>query len=310
VDRDRARSWGTLSDVTDPFRCSAASAADGEAIAGTAPADRTWLFVEHRGPWGRKALTDSRLPSDVTRLLGSLDRVRVQLMRRPPGAPRADGVRVFTALAGPRGAQLETTHLDRIEEMGDLDLAALEQGRSAGLTPHDAPLWLVCTNGRRDVCCAERGRPVVERLARLRPEETWETTHLGGHRFAATVLALPWGVALGRLDPASAARAVDELSAGRWPHGLARGRVGVPAAAQVAEQRLREDLRLDGIDDVEVGTVTTADGRSDVRLRGPTSTWQAHVPGGPGPQRRQSCADEHTKPTEVFGPVELVPTEV
>ena len=87
-------------------------------------------------------------------------------------------------------------------------------GRSPGLTPHTAPVLAVCTHGRHDTCCAERGRPVAAGLAEAYPEETWEASHIGGDRFAANLLVLPFGLYFGRLDPASARGVARLLAAG------------------------------------------------------------------------------------------------
>ena len=57
----------------------------------------------------------------------------------------------------------------------------------------DARLYLVCTNGNRDKCCAKFGQPVYEQVARDVGESAWQTTHIGGHRFAATIMLLPTG---------------------------------------------------------------------------------------------------------------------
>jgi hypothetical protein len=51
-------------------------------------------------------------------------------------------------------------------------------------------MLLVCTNGRRDVCCALWGQRFYAAAAALLPN-VWQTTHLGGHRFAATAVSLP-----------------------------------------------------------------------------------------------------------------------
>ena len=72
------------------------------------------------------------------------------------------------------------------------------------------PLFLVCVHGRREVCCAVRGRPVAQALAARWPGQTWECSHLGGDRFAPNVLVVPDGTTYGRL--ASARRS------GWWTH--------------------------------------------------------------------------------------------
>jgi hypothetical protein len=136
------------------------------------------------------------------------------------------------------------------------------------MAAYDAPLWLVCTNGKRDRCCAELGRPIAAALSEEWPEGTWETTHLGGHRFSGTLLALPSGITLGRLDTANAVAACRAVERGELPAGLVRGRAGRPGAEQVRELHVR-----DGGDP------------------------QAEIVAVEGPGRRQSCGDDKVKGT-------------
>ncbi|WP_209020630.1 sucrase ferredoxin [Nocardioides sp. 1609] len=160
----------------------------------------------------------------------------------------------------------------------------------------DEPLLLVCTHGRRDVCCAERGRPVAAALAARWPVATWETTHLGGHRFAATLVAFPSGVVLGRLDPGTAVLAVEELLAGRMPLDHARGRAGWPARAQYADLTLRRRHGWTGLGDVRL-VATEGD---EVTLATPSGEVTVAVDERPGEPRRQSCANLKTKAAPVL----------
>jgi hypothetical protein len=281
--------------VTDAFRCSVASLADEEPMVGTAPVESSWLFVEYPGSWARAAVAESRMPDHVRAFLAGLDGIRVQLIRRH-GRPPDAGVRVFTAIAGQAGCAVETAVLPGLDALLGLEVGALTAGDSPGLSPYNRPLWLVCTNGRRDLCCAERGRPLADVLAGRWPEATWETTHLGGHRFAGTLLALPSGLALGRLDPGSAVAACEGIEAGEWPAGWARGRCGVSPAAQVAEHHLRTTSGLTRIDDV----TAVRPGADGVVLTVASDRWRVEVGSRPGRLRRQSCADDRLKPTEVF----------
>ncbi len=268
--------------VPDDFRCSAASRLDGEPLAGTAPTDRAFLLVEHAGSWGRDA--PAVLADHVDIPYG----VRAQLIRRHRDRPAAS-LTVFTAWREGPAFRVERTVVPDLAALAGLDLAALAEGRSPALTPHPQPLWLVCTNGRRDVCCAELGRPVTAALAERWPEQTWETTHLGGHRFAATLLALPSGLSLGRLDPESAVAGCAAIASGTVPPDRVRGRAGQPGAAQVAELH----LRAGGVEPGALVATTVAGPRTEVAFE----HGAALVETTPGPERRQSCVDLRTKPT-------------
>lgn len=245
------------------FRCSSASADDGESMAGTAPTAEALLLVESPGPWGHQALADNRLPQRVRDHLAALTDVTVHLVRRPRG-DFGTGTHVFLARRDGVGFSVGSALLPGPDALLDLDL-------DAGLEPHHEPMWLVCTNGKRDRCCAEVGRPIADALADRWPDGTWEVTHLGGHRFSGTLLSLPSGLTLGRLDPATALEACTAIEGGVVPVELCRGRAGRSGAEQVLELH----VLAGGSPDVEV---------------------VAH----PGPSRRQSCGDLKQKATVLY----------
>jgi hypothetical protein len=212
-------------------------------MAGTASTVRSFLLLEHPGPWGVSALRDARLPDGIGPELqarAATTRTKVVLIRRPSGASKAaDGVRAFLGWTHHATPWLETTVLDDLHGVHDLDLEALAAGRSPGLTAHTDPVLAVCTHGRHDTCCAERGRPVAAGLAEAFPQETWEASHIGGDRFAANLLVLPFGLYFGRLDPASARGVARLLAAGELDLDHLRGRAGLASPLQAAEAALR-----------------------------------------------------------------------
>ncbi len=277
-----------MSPSTDGFRCSAVSREDGEPLAGTAPTEARWLFVEYAGPWGRRAVAESRLPEEVRTHLAALDGVRVQLIRRHGRAERGAGFRVFAADLTDR-PQVRSTVLEDWHELIDLE--------PDGLPAYDGPLWLVCTNGSRDVCCAERGRPVADVVSRRWPEATWETTHLGGHRFAATLLALPSGLVLGGVGADTVLAACEEVETGGVPEALVRGHAGRPGVVQYAEAHARAAL---GRRDVRAVSSTQDGAVTSVVVVVGDQRWSVEVESGPGPPRRASCADLDPKPTTAF----------
>jgi hypothetical protein len=228
-------------------RCSTRSLEGEEPLAGTASTFRRWLLVEHPGPWGRQGLSDARVPRDVgpkLRRLGSTTGARVLLIRRPDRRV-GDTTACFavdTAGAEPWVGRID---LDRIDDALELDPSVREMFPVAS-----GPLAVVCTHGRRDPCCAERGRPLTSAIAAVFPDATWESTHIGGDRFAGNLLLFPHGLSFGRVEPSQGPGIVRAYLGGRIaPEGF-RGRSSEPMPVQAAAVSLRLALKMDGIDDI------------------------------------------------------------
>jgi hypothetical protein len=144
------------------------------------------LLIEHNGPWPHDALGEAPMPEETREFLLNQES-KVLLIRRPDR--QQQGVQGFYAT--PEG--IRSARFQDLSEIAESDPRAWPEVQT--------DLYMVCTQGKRDACCAQFGRPVVEALAKLRPEETWEVSHLGGHRFAANVVALPSGDVFGRVTP-------------------------------------------------------------------------------------------------------------
>jgi hypothetical protein len=235
------------------YRCSSESLTREEALAGTASTVRSWLLLEHAGPWGVDAFPDARLPDGFAAELSARCRavgVRPVLIRRV-GATSSGGA-CFAVRSGPEPPWIERTTLDAIGDALELDLDRLGRGERLGLETHDAALFLVCTHGRHDPCCAERGRPLARALAEAFPQETWECSHIGGDRFAGNVVAFPHGLYFGRVDRGSGAHVAARYKEGMIDLEHHRGRSCQPMPVQAAEHALRVGHGLDGVDDVEL----------------------------------------------------------
>ncbi|MGF1661202.1 MAG: sucrase ferredoxin [Kineosporiaceae bacterium] len=242
------------------FRCSDAARARGDDPAGTAVPAVRLLLVELPGPWPRDPRT--RLdPAVVGPLEATANAAgtRLLLVRRPGRHP-ADRVRPHRwALADTRPG-IEAVHWGVWRT--DRDLAAVDP--RAAVLPREAratgpqEVALVCTHGSRDVCCAVRGRPVAAALAGLADLDVWESTHLGGCRFAGNAVLLPTGDTFGGLDPASAAAVVVRWRAGRLDARHYRGRLGRPPVAQVVSALAARALGDDRRDAVSVRSVSPA----------------------------------------------------
>jgi len=91
----------------------------------------------------------------------------------------------------------------------------------------------------------------VRALRAVRPHETWEIGHIGGHRFAATFMAFPWGLAFGRVPAARGPEIVAALERGEIALEHLRGRVGDPRL-QAADVLVRRRLDLRAVDALAV----------------------------------------------------------
>jgi len=172
--------------------------------------------------------------------------------------------------------------VERCRVAGDAEVLELARAWAAadpqappGLgQPVVEPLFLVCTHGRKDACCAELGRPLATALTAAAPEATWETSHTGGDRFAANLLVWPAGFAYGQVPAAAARDLVAGAREGRVAPDLLRGRIGATEWANVAETHVRRRDRLLGEREVVVEAVRqSADDESAVvQLRTPAGS--------------------------------------
>jgi hypothetical protein len=275
--------------------CSATSRALGEPLFATASRVRAWVLIEQPGPWGREPLVDSRLDPAVARALrerSHATRVRVVLIRRPGrGAPGPR--RAFLAHTGRRARWLEELPVEDPAELLRLDWARLDLGTPPGYgTQVPGPVYLACTNGRHDQCCATAGRPLAEALAGAIGERAWECSHIGGDRFAGNLVCLPEGVYYGRLGPAEAPRVVALHERGRLDLDHYRGRCCYRPVVQAAEHFLRRGRDLTELDAVVAESRKTGpDGVVAVRFATATGDhWLVRLEVSPAdPERLLTC---------------------
>lgn len=229
----------------DPSRCSVQALLRGDSPTATAPPARRWLLIEQPGPWGRDALLESRFDPHVASRLARRAResgVRIQMVRRP-GERLADSGRQW-ALADTAPGRETVWWSTRT---ADAELLDVPWDGSVGIAS-SAPTYLVCTHGAHDVCCAVRGRPLARSLP-ADPADVWETSHLGGDRFAANVLVLPYGHVYGQV-PGDGEELVYAAEQGQVVLPWLRGRAGLAASAQAAQQHARTELGLLGVSDL------------------------------------------------------------
>jgi hypothetical protein len=241
--------------------CSDRSRERGDPIAATAGRGERWFLVEIDGAWGPHAFLESGLDPAVARAL--VQRVEAAGMRLL--AIRRTGRRADERRRDPGSswAVVDTRPGREAISWGSFsalaDLLDVPLDGSAG-APSDEPLIAVCTHARHDQCCAVRGRPIVETLAAAFPEQTWECSHLGGDRFAATFVVFPTGLLYGRAPVEEAVHIVDRAIQGRIEAPWFRGRVALTAVEQAAQAYARA---ASGDDRVDAYATADIAGRGD-----------------------------------------------
>jgi hypothetical protein len=248
--------------VTNDCEHGAASHDERATSMASAPeASRAWLLVEHPGPWPPEA-AEARFPARLAEAVAQAAAlgIRVQLIRRPGPVERLSEERSRTMYAGwtageapwlrrgttpagldPAVPDREPGVPDREPGVPDLDLAALAAGQPISFgEPVPGPVFLVCGHARRNPCCGRLGVSLARTLAGRYPGHVWQTTHVGGHRFAANLVILPHGLYYGPVAAADAATAIAAYGRGEVVIDRYRGRAGQPRVVQEDEYaRLR-----------------------------------------------------------------------
>jgi len=190
-------------------------------------------MLEYRRAWQAKALKNNRLEAATNLWLDKTvaafkDKglvARPQFIRRPQ---RSEGIALFVAQEG----KLFGLTVEDEQALQKLDLINAELPAAAG------PQYFVCTNAKRDLCCAKFGRPTFAALHKLVPDRAWQTTHVGGHRYAPNILALPEANMYGRVMEADVAKFLSATEHKQVAVEYLRGNTAYSKLAQCAEHAL------------------------------------------------------------------------
>ena len=268
--------------------CADLSRENDEPLAATASRIDNWFLIEYRGLWARDAVSGSGLSDEVKHHLRdqvrSVPHARLLFVRRPDRRGLRELV-AFTAASRPGQTAVTRTEFDSYDELRALDLRAGERV--------DHPLFLVCTHGKHDPCCARYGRPLYEALRdELEPDWVWQVSHIGGDRFAGNLVCLPEGLYYGRVDREAVGSVLDEYLAERILMANYRGRSIYTFAVQAAERALRERTGLYGIDAVVLDRVERRDGSTRVTFSAGGATHELDVEQEHGDLSKLTCGSE------------------
>lgn len=210
-----------------------------EPLPGTAKPGSVYVLFEWPEAWPRDVMGDAALGGELTdQLAPMLDEhdATLLLIRHPTREGRNISDHHLYLVFADEGVT-EVMHVDGPEALLDLDLSG--PGRN-GAVKRDRPLLLICTHAKRDKCCAVKGRPLVNALHERHPfgpgnDIVWETSHIKGHRFAPTMLLMPWAYSFGRMNVEATEAMLAAAGDGLYFVPGNRGRGTLAPIEQVAE---------------------------------------------------------------------------
>jgi hypothetical protein len=211
--------------------CSVQSLLSPETLEGSAVGNiKRWILVEYRKAWPTRPKLDNLSLDERAKTLVEMalskEGSRMQLIRH---ANSTDQGRIF------------------LFEDGLIFIATSQTKQliPAEMKRYTEPMVLVCTHGLRDRCCGVLGGKIYVQAKEFAPKWVWQSSHLGGHRFAPTLLALPQGMLYGRVSSEDIEPLLGSLEA-KVPFSVEKLR-GVPAwpqAAQAAASTLWKKRKL------------------------------------------------------------------
>ena len=227
-----------------------------EPLPGTAKAGKLFIALEHQLGWSHDMFDGGVWGAEITGRLEAWLSERggaLQLIRKPGriGQQPCDGVNVYIAhCESVDGSEVFLEHR-MVADVEDLMTLDIRPGQpTEGATRLDHPLFLICTHGKRDRCCAVKGRPLAAAMHNLYPEVVWETSHSKGHRFAPASVLLPWNYSFGRLSAVDAKGVIEDAQQGIVHAEGCRGRGIYTPQGQAAELAVRRQADAWGVDDV------------------------------------------------------------
>lgn len=288
--------------------CAQSAQDRGESLVATASRVERWLLVEHDGAWGPQSVPSSRMPVRAAKALGvaaAAGGARLLMVRRPRVAqrPGETGRWVFAVDSRTGRERVLARHVDTDAELLALDVPYDDptDDPTDGWQVHPDPLYLVCTHGRHDRCCATRGRPVATALAATYGDQVWECSHIGGERFAANMVVLPEGHYLGWVEPQEVTDIIDALVDGELPTRHLRGRSSMSSPVQAAQAFARSELGRTRVDDLALESQESA-GRDAwrVRLSGGVEVVVRYDRAGDVGRQLLTCDADEAKTSPVF----------
>lgn len=229
--------------------CSERSRRRDEGMFGSVGQQDGVLLIEYPWPFGESWAGCDRLPEAfreriltyrrASRETGVGLRLAVSLLKQQSRLSR-NGIAFLIAVPDESDAVLYEFRLNSYDELITFDIPGVVS-RAPAYDRHrrGEPLFIACTHGKRDPCCAKYGLRAYRALVDHVGDLAWQATHVGGCRFAGNVVCFPHGIYYGHVEPDEIGTTVQEFRAHRLYLDKYRGRLSLSVEADVAEYFLR-----------------------------------------------------------------------
>jgi hypothetical protein len=201
-----------------------------EVLIGTAVTANTFILLEIPQPWTKPALLSAGVPEAlrqvVKSLLGPESGVRVHLIANEHTATQRQRRLLIFQRPTVGAAQQPSPDLThrlakayqsweiQVETPADMAPALSAWLAARPITPQriglDQRHLMICTHASHNECCGIYGYPFyqaaiaqIQQLGLTQQVQPWQISHIGGHRFAPTLIDFPQGRYYGNLDRAA-----------------------------------------------------------------------------------------------------------
>ncbi len=238
--------------MNQPMFCAEGSRAVQENPIGHASIHPYYVLIECPTPWPYQALESSPLPPDVKTLPNYLYQTGkpsrfLLIYNQKLALPQTYRVIILKRQKGwSQGYNKREYHLNDLA-----DVAGIVEQDLAGNPPTENVVsnqvrdLLVCTHGSHDQCCARYGKPffyeanqLIDQLSLNQSVRVWEVSHIGGHRFAPTLIDFPSGRYYGKISTSELSHILQQIDNYEVFSHVYRGWGILPRTAQILEQHL------------------------------------------------------------------------
>lgn len=273
--------------TTPPFFCSKQQASI--PLHGTVKPFTKLLAIETKHPMQAKVLLQNELSLQANNYIAQLQQniADLKILFIKHASNPINQSKIFAFKYDGKIEEVSFT-LPNTNQIINLDLANWFNQATKSETQKRRNRIFVCTNGKRDKCCAKYGLPIYNQLQKSTNWDVWQCSHIGGHRMAPTLITLPDMVFYGNIHLSKLEDFKSHLLQNKiYLKGL-RGRAHLPKIYQATEYHLRNHLQLlDANSPINFNTV---------RQQNDITTIQALV----GQKQYTIQLKYHTNPSKIY----------